>query len=114
MINTTLDISLENEEFMTECRSRDLHLGPFGGYKPGVQYRFAFPNGYGASVIKTHGSYGYDRDLWEVALVNTSTMELVYKYDFEIDVIPSCTDEEVNALLKKIQNYPAIKEENHD
>ena len=38
---------------------------------PGVYYRFRFPeNNYGASVVKNFGSYGYDENLWELALIH--------------------------------------------
>lgn len=114
MINTTLNIAHENEEFLTECKSRDINFGPFGGLKPGAQYRFAFPNGYGASVIKLYGSYGYDDDLWEVALTAADTGDLLYSHDFATDVVPACTDEDVNDLLKKIQQYPELKEKDNE
>lgn len=34
-----------------------------------VQYIFRFENDYGASVLKGHGTYGYDDDKWELALL---------------------------------------------
>ena len=37
--------------------------------QPGVQYVFRFENNYGASVIKRLGSYGYDQDLWDLAVI---------------------------------------------
>lgn len=70
----------------------------------GVRYRFEFPNGYGASVIKRWGSYGYEDDLWEIALLNKYG-ELAYEYDFDVDVIGYCTDEEIDELLTKISKY---------
>lgn len=33
----------------------------------GIQHIFKFDNGYGASVIRHEGSYGYHSGLWEVA-----------------------------------------------
>ena len=33
----------------------------------GVQYKYLFPNGFGASLIKHEGSYGFDKGLWEIA-----------------------------------------------
>ena len=37
----------------------------------GVQKLYSFPNGYGASVIKHKGSYGGDKGLWELAVLDT-------------------------------------------
>lgn len=35
----------------------------------GIRYVFRFPNDYGASVVKFFGSEGYERDLWELAVL---------------------------------------------
>ena len=76
----------------------------------GVQYEFHFPNDYGASVIKHEGSYGYNNDLWEVAILENvidknSNSHWVLCYDTELtdDVIGYLTDEEVRELLGKIK-----------
>ena len=70
----------------------------------GVEYRFIFPNGYTATVLKCYGSYGWNMDLWEVDLYAKG--ELAYIYDFEYDVIGNLDDEGVNKLLLKIKDYP--------
>lgn len=72
----------------------------------GVQYHFRFPNGYGASVIKCYGSYGWNMNLWEVGLVIED--DLIYVNDFEWDVIGNLDDDGVNALLHKVINYEAV------
>lgn len=35
----------------------------------GIRYIFRFPNDYGASVVKAYGSEGFERDLWELAVL---------------------------------------------
>lgn len=65
-----------------------------------VQYVFAFPNGYGASVIKTPWSYGWANDLWELAVLFDG--HLCYDTPITDDVLPDLTDEEVLEYLDKI------------
>ena len=33
----------------------------------GIQYKYLFPNGLGASLVRHKGSYGSDKGLWEIA-----------------------------------------------
>ena len=75
-------------------------------YFNGVQYRFRFENGYGASVVKHDGSYGRDQDLWELAVITWHDSEFSLNYDTEItdDVIGYLTDSEVQDLLKRIKD----------
>ena len=68
----------------------------------GIQYIFKFDNGYGASVIKHYGSYGYDADLWEMAVLD-SYGELCYNTPITNDVLGYLTEEEVRETLKKIK-----------
>ena len=73
----------------------------------GIQYRFKFDNGYGASVVKHLHSYGYEQDLWELAVIWYSHPEkdiwyLTYDTDITDDVIGYLTDEEVISILKQI------------
>jgi hypothetical protein len=80
--------------FMERCH-------PFGG---GVQRIYRFPNGYGASVIKTSLSYGGKSNLWELAVVkfvNPVMDGFVLDYDTPItsDVIGWLDDLGVNFNL---------------
>lgn len=71
----------------------------------GIQYIFKFDNGYGASVIKFPGSYGYHNDLWELAVTKydeSGEWNLCYDTPITDDVIGHLTEEEVRDLLKKI------------
>ena len=66
----------------------------------GVQKVYQFPNGYGASVIKHKGSYGYKKGLWELAVLNEG--ELCYDTDISNDVIGHLNDPEVDNILGQI------------
>ena len=68
----------------------------------GVQYLFSFPNGYGTSVVKCPGSYGWHADLWELAVLYSG--EITYDTPITSDVVPSLTDEDVRDLLSKIMD----------
>ena len=75
--------------------------------RKGIHYVFKFDNYYGASVIKHYGSYGYEEDLWELAVVNfrSNPDKFVLDYNTPItaDVEGWLTDEEVRNLLGKIK-----------
>lgn len=101
-LNTVLDLDDELAPYCVNCTSRET-MGI-----EGVQYKFIFPNGYGASVIKQYGSYGWNMDLWEVALLNEYG-DLVYVNDFEWDVVGNLDDKGVNDILHKILNYEEVK-----
>jgi len=72
----------------------------------GIQYQFKFNNGFGASIVKHDFSYGSDEGLWEAALIDLTTDNLVYLHDFECDVIGFLSDADVTTLLSKIAKYP--------
>ena len=74
----------------------------------GIQYLFRFENHYGASIIKHRGSYGYNQDLWELAVIyfgRDSDDDFMLDYDTEItdDVVGYLKDERVRELLKRIK-----------
>lgn len=72
----------------------------------GVQYLFRFPNDYGASVVKHWGSYGHDRDLWELAVLvfDGDMWELTYDTEITDDVEGYLTDQDVLNLLRRIRD----------
>lgn len=69
----------------------------------GIGYRFSFDNGYGASIIKGTGSYGYP-DKWELAILKDGS--LCYDSGICDDVIGWQTDEQIEELLNKIKELP--------
>lgn len=95
-----------NDEFKEFIESRTITENLLQPTDKGVKYRVCFPNGYGASIIKNYGSYGYEKDLWELALLSNrdgngkwvlECTELV-----EGDVLGYLTDTQVNKILKYI------------
>ena len=88
-VNTVLSIDDELAQYCKGCDTKNT-MGI-----EGVQYKFIFPNGYEAVVMKCYGSYGWNLDLWEVDWIN----------DIDSDIIGNLDDEGVNATLKKVMNY---------
>ena len=68
----------------------------------GIQRIYHFPNGYGASVIRHKGSYGFKDGLWELAVLD-STGTLCYDTSVTNDVIGYLSDEEVILKLNEIR-----------
>ena len=69
----------------------------------GVQYKYLFPNGFGASLIKHEGSYGFDKGLWEIAPLGKEDefigMSVLGWYD---DVKGHLTAKESKSVLNEI------------
>ena len=70
----------------------------------GRQWKFEFPNGYGASVI--NDGYGGDRGLYELVVLD-STGSLTYDTPVTNDVLGWLTEDEVTAALDQIAALPA-------
>jgi len=43
----------------------------------GERKLFEFDNGYGASLVKCPGSYGYEQGLWELAVLKTESFATI-------------------------------------
>ena len=96
-----------NDEFKNFVTSRTDVDDIFDSSRKGIQYRICFPEvGYGASIIKHYGSYGYEEDLWELALLSNRYSDgdwnLEYTELVNDDVLGYLTDEQVNKILKCI------------
>jgi hypothetical protein len=74
----------------------------FRHFGDSYSHRFKFPNGYGASVIKHFGSYGYEKDLFELAVLDSED-NLCYTTPIANDVIGYLTNDEVLELLERIK-----------
>ena len=81
---------------------KDLEFVEHTNHMGGVYSRITFENGYGASVVKTPHSYGGDRGLYEVAVLN-SDGELTYDTPVTSDVIGYLRDIDVTDVMEKIQ-----------
>jgi len=81
----------------------------FRAPRPGVQYVFSFPyNHYGASVIKHPGSYGYEDDEWELAVMYEG--HITYDTEITQDVEGYLDDGDVVEFLEMIQALPPVGE----
>lgn len=79
----------------------DLEFKPMLNHDNGIFVRVEFPNGYGASIIKSPYSYGGAQDLYELAVLYDNMIT----YDTEItnDVLGYLTSEDVTKLLERIE-----------
>lgn len=92
-----LDLKIENPKWKYIRKPHD--FDPFG-----IHYIFSFRNGYQASVIKFSFSYGWEKDLWELAVLKNGKLH----YDNPVakgDVRGYLTDHEVNELLREIEKF---------
>ena len=85
------------------------YLVETNNHNGGIQKVYKFPNGYGASVIRHKGSYGYSKGLWELAVLEGG--ELCYDTEITDDVIGHLNDPEVDRLLRRIQQLWKIKKD---
>ena len=80
----------------------DLEFVPHSLGMGGVMSRITFENGYGASVVKTPFTYGGDKGLYELAVLD-SDGNLTYSTSITNDVEGHLTEEDVTKLLEQIQ-----------
>lgn len=79
-------------------------------FNGGEQYLFKFENNYGASVIRTNGSYGGTLQLWELAVIRWCTDSFDFLWTFSYanpiadDVIGFLSEEDVCKYLEDIKN----------
>jgi hypothetical protein len=71
----------------------------------GVQARHFFPNGYGVSVVRFPGSYGYEQDLYEVAVIqgNDDDYDLCYDTTVTDDVMGHRDEVDVENIMEEVQ-----------
>ena len=71
----------------------------------GMQRKYQFPNGYGASVIQGEFSYGGDEGLFELAVFGPDG-HLTYDTPITDDVLGYLTEEDVVKTLALIEALP--------
>lgn len=81
---------------------KDLEFKPHTTGMGGVMSRISFDNGYGASVVCTPYTYGGDRGLYELAVLDNEG-NLTYSTPVTDDVIGYLRPEDVTDVMEKIQ-----------
>ena len=80
----------------------DLEFNEHPNLLGGVQARIQFENGYGASVVCTPHTYGGDKGLYELAVLDNDG-HLTYATSVTDDVIGYLRPEDVTDVMEKIQ-----------
>ena len=103
---------LTTDEPISEAE-RELY-SQYSTYNKNRDYRrmlFMFPNDYGASVIRTPGSYGHELNLWELAVIRGKYICYDSGIENTNDVIGSLTPREVHHYLIQIFNLQPRQQE---
>lgn len=69
----------------------------------GVEGRLSFENGYGVSVVRKKGSYGYDEGLFELAVLDENGW-ITSCTPITSDVVGWLSEENVTNIMKQIQD----------
>lgn len=77
----------------------------------GTQQLYRFPNGYGASVVRFYGSYGYEQGQYELAVIKFDGPDnFKWSIDYETpitnDVLGYLDPDEVERTLEEISALP--------
>ena len=99
-----------NYEGFEKYRIKNNHIKEYG-WKENQQWLFKFENNYGASVIKHYGSYGWEEDLFELAVIyfDEDSWQLTYNTPITNDVIGHLTNNDVIRYLNKIKRLEEKK-----
>jgi hypothetical protein len=71
----------------------------------GIQAVHFFPNGYGVSIVRFPGSYGFQDDLYEIAILKGTPdkYELCYDTFITEDVLGHQDETDINNILQEVQ-----------
>jgi len=81
---------------------QNLEFSELGTEGYGIRAFIKFDNGYGASVIRTKGSYGGEAGLYELAVLDKYG-DMVYDTPITDDVLGYLNEDDVTKALKQIQ-----------
>jgi hypothetical protein len=81
---------------------KDLEFQPHFNDENGIMARMSFDNGFGVSVIKTLFSYGGEKGLYELAVLDSSG-SITYDTTITDDVLGYLSEDEVTENMIKIQ-----------
>ena len=78
----------------------------YPGSVDAVQAKHFFPNGYGVSVVRHPGSYGFLEGLYELAVLqgNEDDWELCYDTPVTSDVLGHLSEQNVEDVVLKVQS----------
>jgi hypothetical protein len=78
---------------------------PTLGGEDAVQALHFFPNGYGVSVVRFPGSYGFADDLYEVAVLKgvSEKWEICYDTPVTDDVLGHRDEQDIENIMEEIQ-----------
>jgi hypothetical protein len=70
----------------------------------GIRAEHFFPNGYGVSVVRFPGSYGYEQGLYEVAVLKgtADNFELCYDTSVTDDVMGHRDETDVEIIIEEV------------
>lgn len=65
-----------------------------------------FPNGYGVSVVRFPGSYGYENGLYEVAILRGTedNYDLCYDTPITDDILGHREEEDIENIIQEVQS----------
>lgn len=81
---------------------KDLEFKPHPIDGEGIISRIQFDNGYGTSVVRHEYSYGGNKGMYELAVLD-NTGEICYSTSVASDVVGWLTESDVTELMDKIQ-----------
>jgi hypothetical protein len=81
---------------------QDLEFSELGNEGYGIRAFIKFDNGYGASVIRTKGSYGGEAGLYELAVLDQEG-EMCYNTPITSDTLGWLNEDNITAALQRIE-----------
>lgn len=78
-------------------------------FEKGYHKEIHFENGYGLSIVSHEFSYGGQTGLFEIALLDSETKEIVYNSDLGFsDVIGYLGFEDVVEVIHRVRDYVRV------